>query len=111
IGFLSIFLPRRLVACISRKLAHYPVADFPDLFPAGEETVQRSLRQYRLLNTVVAVAGLVLLAMLASYMQQSDWDDGPVEFATLLYFMLQLQPLWLYATMEARFTRLQRILH
>lgn len=105
---LSVLHPTRLLRNARRQMAHHAPGQFPHLYPDGEASAQRRLRIYRLVNTIIAVGGVVLLGLLFSYMQQADWDDGPVETAVLLYFMLQMLPLVLYSRSVARFHQLLR---
>jgi hypothetical protein len=64
---------------------------------------ERSLTLYRVLNTSIAVLGLLLLGWLFSYMRRPDWDDGPVEALVGVYFAAQTFPLCFAAWAGARF--------
>jgi hypothetical protein len=102
----SVLIPNRLLRRIREGLVRYPAREFPQLYPGGEEETLRKLgrylRWYVLLNGAITVAGLVLLGRLFVYMQSADWDDGPVETAIAVYFVLQMVPMLLFAFVAAR---------
>jgi len=103
---LSVLYPSRLIRRMRAGLEKYPYREFPQLYPKGEEASLHELAQYQrrylLLNRVIAVLGLLLLGYLFNYMRKADWDDGLVETAVGLYFMLQCVPMLLFAWFSLR---------
>lgn len=69
-------------------------------------TTERHLARYRLVNSAIALLGLVTLAWLSNYLRGADWDDGPVEALAAAYFLLQVLPMFVFALTAARYRRL-----
>ena len=84
---LSILFPARLTRQLRAEVARYTADGLPQLHFIGGRLVF-----YRWLNTAIALLGLALLVGLFRYMQQPDWDDGPVETLTTVYAMVQFLP-------------------
>jgi hypothetical protein len=103
---LSVFYPRRLIWRMRIYLEKYPSREFPQLYPQGEEATLQELGQYQrkylLLNHGIAALGLLMGGFFFNYMRNADWDDGPVEAAVGLYFMLQMVPMLLFGWFSAR---------
>lgn len=86
---LSVLYPRKLIGRLGEM-----------------RTMQAQLRVFRWLNHLITFAGVVLLGWLVSYMQDSAWDDGPVETLVSIYFFIQLIPLTLCYVAIAHFNKL-----
>ena len=86
-----------------------PRPEDPRSLPLSESVVARALRVFRWLNHLIVLAGVVLLGWLVSYMQDSAWDDGPVETLVTIYFAIQLVPLMLCSWAVAHFSKLLKL--
>jgi amino acid transporter len=90
---LTIVYPARLIKRLGEINTRYPQEQFPQLYPPGSAAAERRMGiTYVVLNTVVAVAGLVLLGWAFTYMRRPDWHDDPVKALVTAYFVLQIIP-------------------
>ncbi|HEU5136491.1 MAG TPA: hypothetical protein VFU13_15175 [Steroidobacteraceae bacterium] len=105
---MSVLHPLWLGRHVRLKAAEFPADRFRQLYPDidPQAIVQRSLKWYRVLNTVVALLGLLLWGWLFSYMQRADWDDGPVEALVGVYFMVQMLPICIAAVFALKYNQL-----
>jgi hypothetical protein len=97
---LSILFPARLTRQLRAEVARYTADGLPQLHFVGGKLVF-----YRWLNTAIALLGLALLGGLFRYMQQPDWDDGPVETLAGVYAMVQFLPFCVAAWWGADFNK------
>jgi hypothetical protein len=102
---LSVLFPRLLIKRVGEMRMTQPQSEFAPR-PLDDSAVATTLRTFRWLNHLIAAAGVVLLGWLFSYMQDSAWDDGPVETLVTVYFMIQLIPLTLIYFAIASFIKL-----
>lgn len=102
---MSILYPARLTRHFRAQMARYSAGSVPGLYPTN---TGRKLVFYGWLNTMIALLGLAVLVALFRYMQQPDWDDGPVETVVGLYFVLQVIPVYLASWWVAHIHRLLR---
>jgi len=102
---MSILYPARLTRHFRAQMARYRAGRFPQLYPNDTDG---KLVLYSRSNTTIALLGLALLVALFRYMQQPDWDDGPVETVVGLYFLLQAIPLLLASWWVAHIHKLLR---
>jgi hypothetical protein len=77
----------------------YPGVDF-------HATVERRLKSYLVLNTVIALLGVWLWVWSFNDMRRADWDDGAGEALRLAYFMLQLSPLLVLTWYSVKYGKL-----
>ncbi len=105
---LSIRHPAKLDRRLRAQMIRYPAGSLPQLYPNDMDDVRGKLVFYRRLNTAIALLGLILLGALFNYMQRPGWDDGPVETAVSLYFMLQMFPFCLCIWWEANINKALR---
>lgn len=77
----------------------YPGVDIP-------ATVERRLKSYLALNTVIALLGVWLWVWSFNDMRSANWDDGAGEGLRIAYFMLQLSPLLLLSWYAIRYGKL-----
>lgn len=70
---------------------NYPPSIYPKLYPDSIESYHRARRNFRLLNALILVAGLLIVVAL--YVVPHDADLGNV--ISFGYFMLQFSPLML----------------
>jgi hypothetical protein len=102
---LSAVHPQLLLRRARLQMQKYPQEQYPQLYPLGVATIKRILRCYRALNWVIVFVGLLFLAGFYRYMQQPDWDDGPVETGLAVYFFIQLIPMLLSAVAIGNFNK------
>ena len=92
----SVLYPATMIRRVHAALARHPV----ERSPLGDEQASRWLdgwlTLYRQINTGIALAGLLLLAWLFSYMRRPGWDDGDVGALLTAYFLLQMAPTALF---------------
>jgi hypothetical protein len=77
----------------------YPGVDF-------HATVERRLKSYLVLNTIIALLGVWLWVWSFNDMRSADWDDGASEVLRLAYFMLQLSPLLVLSWYAVKYGKL-----
>jgi hypothetical protein len=97
---LSILLPARLTRQLRAEVARYTADGLPQLHFVGGKLVF-----FRWLNTAIALLGLALLVGLFRYMQQPDWDDGPVETLATVFAAVQFLPFCVVAWWGADFNK------
>ena len=100
---LSLHLPRKALDRVS-YVQSYPPSEFPNLYPGPIEKYDRARQIYRRLNTVILLAGLVLLAVLLGRSRSGKWDSAIVTW----FYMLQISPLLLVEIWAIRYYRLMR---
>jgi hypothetical protein len=99
---LSVLYPRALIRSVRAGLARYPIERSLLEDEQAHLWLGRWLRLYRHINTGIALAGLLLLALLWSYMQRPVWDDGDITLLLTAYFVLQFAPTALFWRQLAR---------
>jgi hypothetical protein len=92
----SVFYPTTLIRSVHAALARYAVGRSPLESEHSRTGLDRWLALYRHINTGVALVGLLLLALLWSYMRQPVWDDGHIGLLLTAYFVLQFAPTALF---------------
>lgn len=105
---MSVLYPAWFIRYVRRQATSLPAERLAQLYPGVdlERARERFLTQYRVVTTVIAVLGLVLLAGLVGYMRRADWDDGPVEALVAAYSMAQMMlPLGLVIWLGVRFNK------
>ncbi|WP_417460400.1 hypothetical protein [Kordiimonas sp.] len=104
IYLISIHYPRKLAARINYVLTNFPPAEYPKLYPSGQNTPEVTrfkLGIYKVYNTCVALIGAgVLVAMLANGYRPSP--KGGDEIFVMIYFMMQVIPLIVMSVSEMR---------
>lgn len=105
IWMLSMVHPEWLSGKTASLMQRYPREQFPQLYPIGAAAIERIVLWYRALNWVIVAVGLVFLLVIYRYMQQPDWDDGPVGALVFLYLLIQIIPMLLRAVAISRFNR------
>jgi len=104
----SVLYPAWFIRYLRLQAASISAERLALLYPGIDLSLaqERFLTQYRALNTVIAVLGLLLLGWLFSYMWRPDWHDGPVEVLVCMYFLVQmLLPLCLVVWLGVRFNQ------
>jgi hypothetical protein len=101
---ISVLGPTRFIRYVRVKATRLPVAQ---LFPGvdRDSILERYLTRFRVLQTVIAVLGLLLLGWLFSYMRRPDWDADTVGDLTFFYFMVQMLPGLLVARFAVRLNK------
>ena len=88
---MSVVYPAWFVRYSRRQATTIPAERLAQLYPGVDLNLAREsfLTRYRRLNMGIVVIGLLLLGWLFTYLQQPDWDEGPVEALVTVYFLLQ----------------------
>jgi hypothetical protein len=110
---MSVLCPAWFIRSVRAQASIIPPERFAQIYPGVDLTsiLERYATRYRMLNTVIAVLGLLPLGWLFSYTQRPDWDDGPVETLATAYCMLQALPLVIAAMIGIRYRKiLERLL-
>jgi hypothetical protein len=104
---MSVLCPTWFIRYIRAQAANVPAERFAKLYPSVDLslTLERYLTRYRVLNTGIAVLGLLPLGWLFNYTQRPDWDDGPVEALATVYFMAQALPIGFVAFFGIRYRK------
>ena len=85
---ISFYFPRKILGQMRYVITTYPPSTYPKLYPKSIEFYEKALRNYRIVNQLILVAGLLLLAFLVAYPRSGEWDGSIV----LACFMVQLLP-------------------
>jgi hypothetical protein len=103
---MSVLQPAWLTRYARAQATTFPAERFAQQYPGIDFslTLERYLTRYRVLNTGIAVLGVLLLGWLFSYMRRPNWDDGPVEALVVVYFMMQALPLGLFALIGLKYS-------
>jgi len=107
---ISVLGPARFIRYVRVQATRLPVAQ---LFPGvdHDRILERYLTRFRVLQTVIAVLGLLLLGWLFNYMRRPEWDADKVGTLAFWYFMVQMLPGLLVAWFAVRFNKaLRRLL-
>src|SRR5271170_6441175 len=73
---------------------YYADERYAQLYPGWDSKfAERFLSLFRVVNTGIAVLGLVLLGWLFSHMRSPDWDVSSVRRLLALYVVVQILPL------------------
>jgi hypothetical protein len=105
---ISVLHPAWFIRYVRVRALSFPAERFAQLYPGVDRsaTLERFLSLYRVLNTGIAVLGLLLLGWLFRYMRRPGWDDGPVEALVAVYFAAQMVlPLCLVAWGGVRYRK------
>ena len=104
----SVLYPALFVRFVRARTMGLPAERLAQMYPGVDvgRAQERFLTRYRVLNTVIAVIGLVLLVWLFGYMRRADWHDGPVKVLVTVYFCVaQMFPLGLIVWLGVRFNK------
>lgn len=107
---MSVLVPSRFARLIRTGWKNIPAERLAELYPGVDvgQAHERFLARYRVVNTVVAGLGLLLLGWFISYMQRPNWDLGAVSGMGTAYVMLQNFPFILIAWFTHRFNKVHR---
>jgi hypothetical protein len=94
----SILYPAGLIKYVRGWARDFGSERFAQLYPGVDYSrwVGRFVTGYRAANFLIAVLGLLLLGWLFARIQQPGWA-GEVSVPAVIYFLLQMSPLALYA--------------
>ncbi len=101
---LSFYFPRKILERIKYVLETYPRSNYPKLYPKPLEHYERARRNYRLMNSIILFAGLILLAVLLGYPRSGKWDHAIATW----YFMAQIFPILLIEIKSFQYYKLMR---
>jgi len=102
----SVLYPAWFIRYARLQATRLPAERLAQLYPGVDlgHAQERFLKQYRALNTGIAVLGLLLLVWLSTYTRRPDWDAGRVVLLVTVYFLVaQMLPLGLVAWLGVRF--------
>ena len=100
----SFYLPRKILGRMRYLFETYPPSTHPKLYARPIAHYEKSERNYRIMNRVILLAGLLLLAVLLGYSRSGEWDHVvAMWFALVQYFPVML--LDLSSLREARLMR------
>jgi hypothetical protein len=104
---MSVILPTQFVARIREYAARHPTERFAQFYPGVDLDLarERFIARFRATNSGIALLGFVVLGWLSTYLQRSDWNDGPVETVVGAYFGVQALPLLFVTFVGVRFKR------
>jgi len=105
---ISVLHPRWFIRYVRTKATEFPAERFAQRYPGVDynKILERHMKLHRVLNTGIALLGLLLLVWFFSYLQRPDWDDGPVEALLFVYFMVQMLPLLIVGFNAIRYNQL-----
>ncbi|MFC1556210.1 hypothetical protein ACFL67_03920 [candidate division KSB1 bacterium] len=83
----------------------YPPSTYPKLYPKPIEYYENARHNYRNLNLLILLAGLLLLAVLLVYPRSGEWDRAIVTW----YFMAQFFPILLVEIKSFKYYKLMRL--
>ena len=94
----SVLSPARLIRYVRGWSAAFGSERFAQLYPGVDygRWVGRFVTGYRVVNIVIAMLGVLLLGWLFMLIQRPEWT-GEVKTPAVLYLMLQMSPLVLFA--------------
>jgi hypothetical protein len=100
---MSLIHPAFLARYARTQAASVPVERLAQLYPGVNVDLDRErfLTLYRLINTAIAVLGLLLLGWMFGYVRSTKWDD-----MAAVYFMVQVLPICLAALRGLRYSKM-----
>jgi len=105
---ISFLLPAWFIRYIRVQATRFPAERLAHLYPGVDlaHARERFLTQYRALTAGIAMASLLLLGWLFSYMRRPDWDDSTVQILVTVYFLsAQMLPVILMAWVGVKFNK------
>ncbi len=90
IVLLSIYYPARLIARMRHVFTHYPVTEYPKLYPKSPQQLGRSINWFIGINATLTSLGLVILYFI--YTGDLVDEEGINPLLPWGYFMLQMVP-------------------
>lgn len=101
---ISFYLPRIMLNQVRYVFETYPPAKYPNLYPEPIEKYERAWRNYRNVNLLILLAGLLLMPVLLVYLRNGEWDETIVN----TYFMVQVFPMILIGIGFFKYYKLMR---
>jgi hypothetical protein len=104
----SVLYPALFIRYVRVQATRLPAERLAQLYPGVDlvDARERFLKQYRALNVILGVLGLLVLAWLFGYMRRPDWNDGPVEILVAVYFIAaQMLPMGLIVWLGVKFNK------
>ena len=94
---ISFYLPRTILSRVRYVVETYPPSKYPKLYPVPIEAVEKAQRNYRNMNFVALLAGLVLLfiGLYSPTEEMLNWDSISV---LTIYFLVQHSPMMIAAS-------------
>ena len=102
---ISHYLPRRVHERIKTMFEEYPAETHPKLYPGSPEVHRKTIDRFRVFNTLIFVAGLLVLAAMLRIPHDNDVHNA----VTIGYLFAQVLPLILLDLSWFRYLKLMRI--
>ena len=94
----SVYFPHKIYQRMRYVISHYPYSQYPKLYPQPIENYHRFHGNYRLANWLIAVAGIVTLALSIVFNSKGEFIEPQV--LVWLFFMVQFMPIMMIELSE-----------
>lgn len=91
IVLLSLYIPKRILVRIKYVMDHFPVSEYPKLYPRSVDYYHSRKRWFSMFNGINAVLGFVVMFLIYKWAKQTNGQIN--EMFGWAYFMLQLLPM------------------
>jgi len=105
IVLISFYYPRKILGRMRYVFDTYPPSAYPKLYPKPVEYYEKTQRNYRTMNQIILLAGLILIAMGIS--RSGEWDHAIATWCVLV-FLVQVFPLALLDIWSIKCFKLMR---
>ncbi|MFV0542311.1 MAG: hypothetical protein ACK5L8_01355 [Marinicella pacifica] len=94
IGVISAFIPRLINNRFKQMMKNHPPAQYPKLYPMTQAHMQKNMKLFMILNSLVLLTGLAILTH-AYWTGQKELLGWDTQGTLTAYFFLQLMPFML----------------
>ena len=102
---ISYYYPNKILNRAKLMVEKYPPSSYPKLYPVSIEKIERGQRNYRNMNAVIFIAGilLVIVGILTNYDVASNWDG-----LITLFFIIQFSPMLISEMLGFKYFKMMR---
>ncbi len=104
---ISFYFPRKMLNRITHVFQTYPPSEYPKLYPEPMEYYERVQRNYRNMNVLIFLAGLLLMVGLLDYSRGYKWNGNIV----MIYYMIQVFPMCLVEIGARKYYKSMKEIH
>ena len=90
---ISYYYPKKMLSRMTSLIEAYPPSKYPKLYPQSIDVVRKGCRNYRIMNQVILVIGIILMFLYGLLSSEYDATQKHAEGMPLFYGMLQFIPI------------------
>lgn len=103
---ISYYIPGKILERMKLVVEKYPPSSYPKLYPVSIEKIERGQRNFRNMNAVIFITGILLVVagIFTDYEVAGDWDNVLLN----LFFFLQFSPMLVSEVLAFKYYKLMR---